>query len=250
MRYNQLPSRLGKEPLIDAIFEIRFDTDISAAEIMPGYLHAKLGGDVKIERLPVSQLPHEVRQKDPNLLSQPLVRITWGNQLLMVGDRSLGVACLLPYPGWAKFREVILRVVGLLAESGIARSVERYSLKYVDMLSLQPGDVVSDWVSLNVSVGDTVLKAQPFQFHMEIATGDYFHGLLVGSPAQALGIDGVVRQGMVISVDTVAVGAMPDLASLIGQLPKRIDEIHASNKQMFFDCLTDNAIRKLEPEYV
>lgn len=249
MLHKQLPSRLGKEPLIDAVFEIRFDTGISAAEIMPGYLHAKLGGEVKIERLPVSQLPLEIRQKDPNLANQPLVRITWENQLLIVGDRSLAVAPLMPYPGWAKFREVILRVVGLLAEAGIVRSLERYSLKYVDMLSVQAGDTVGDWVNLKVAVGDIELKAQPFQIHMEIASEKYVNALLVGSPAQAHGLDGVVRQGMIISVDTMAVDAIPELSVLIEQLPERIDDIHACNKQMFFDCLTSEAIKKLDPEY-
>jgi uncharacterized protein (TIGR04255 family) len=250
MLHKQLPSRLGKEPLIDSVFEIRFDTEISAAEIMPGYLHAKLGGDVKIERLPVSQLPQELRQKDPNLANQPLVRIMWEKQMLMVGDRSLAVGCLMPYPGWSKFHEVILKVVGLLADAGIVRSLARYSLKYVDMLTVQPGDTVSDWVNLKAAVGDVELKAQPFQLHMEIASGDYFHVLLIGSPAQAHGIDGVVRQGMVISVDTIAIGALPDLPVLIQELPERIHAIHACNKQMFFDCLTADAIKKLDPEYV
>jgi uncharacterized protein (TIGR04255 family) len=249
MRNRQLPSKLGKEPLIDAVFEIRFDAVISAAEIMPGHLHVKLGGDVKIERLPVSQLPPEVRQQDPNLANQPLVRINWENQLFMVGDRSLAVACLFPYPGWTKFREVILKVVGYLAESGIVRSVERYSIKYVDMLLLQPNDRVGDWVNLNVSVGDAVLTAQPFQLHMEIASGNYIHGLLLGSPAQARGLDGVTKQGMIISVDTVSNREIPDLTELVTQLPNRIDEIHTCNKQMFFDCLTDAGIEKLEPEY-
>jgi uncharacterized protein (TIGR04255 family) len=249
MLHKQLPSRLGKEPIIDAVFEIRFDTSISAAEIMPGYLHSKLGGDVKIERLPVSQLPLEIRQKDPNLANQPLVRITWENQLLIVGDRTLAVGCLLPYPGWARFQTVILKVIGLLAEASIVRSVERYSLKYVDMLSVQDGDTVGDWVSLDVAVGDIKLTSQAFQFHMEIQAGDFVHGLLVGSPAQAQGMDGSVRNGMVISVDTIASRAMPNLQELVVQLPERINEIHLSNKQMFFDCLTVDGIKKLEPEY-
>jgi hypothetical protein len=84
---------------------------------------------------------------------------------------------------------------------------------------------------------------------MEIASGNYIHGLLLGSPAQARGLDGVTKQGMIISVDTVSNREIPDLTELVTQLPNRIDEIHTCNKQMFFDCLTDGGIEKLEPEY-
>jgi uncharacterized protein (TIGR04255 family) len=247
--HQKLPDRLGKEPLIDAVFELRFDCAISAAEIMPGFLHAKLGGDVTIERLPVAQLPIEIRQNDPNLAGQPLVRITWANHLILVGDRSLAVGCLLPYPGWTKFREVILQIMNLLKESGIVRTLQRYSLKYVDMLSVQAGDSVSEWINLNVALGNVALSNQPFQMHMQIESGGYIHALLVGSPAQAQGVDGITREGMVISVDTMFLNGLPDFPTLIEQLRERVDDLHSSNKQVFFDCLTANAVEKLEPEY-
>lgn len=245
----QLPTRLGKEPLIDVVFEIRFEVGTSAAEILPGFLHAKLGGGVKIERLPVSQLPLEIRRTDVNLANQPLVRITWKNYLLMVGDNSLAVGCLLPYPGWTEFRETILKIVAFLAEASIVQSVQRYSLKYVDILPVQQGENVGDWINVKVTVGESELKSQPFQLHMEEATGKYRHLLQLAAPAQAHGIDGVIRAGMVVSVDTVVVDTMPPFSELIAELPARIDDIHSSNKQMFFDCLTVGAVQKLEPVY-
>jgi uncharacterized protein (TIGR04255 family) len=139
--------------------------------------------------------------------------------------------------------------MNLLKESGIVRTLQRYSLKYVDMLSVQAGDSVSEWINLNVALGNVALSNQPFQMHMQIESGGYIHALLVGSPAQAQGVDGITREGMVISVDTMFLNGLPDFPTLIEQLRERVDDLHSSNKQVFFDCLTANAVEKLEPEY-
>lgn len=67
MAAHQLPAKLKKEPLADAIFEIRFTSAIPGSNIIPGALASRLGtDDPKFERLPASDIPSRVRDMDPS----------------------------------------------------------------------------------------------------------------------------------------------------------------------------------------
>ena len=244
-----LPVRLGKEPLIDAVFEVRFDSSVSAADIMPGFLHTKLKGEVRIERLPIAALPVEVRRGDANLVNQPLVQIFWKNFILVLGDNSFAIACVLPYPGWKKFREVILEMMAFLDEAGIVKTVSRYSHKYVDILEVPPTASAVDWIDMNLVVGGHELTSQAFQVHLELATAPFVHAIHIAARAKAQPLNGAMREGMIVSIDSLIVEELPSFKELLKNFPDRLDRLHVENKQMFFDCLTDQAIVNLEPIY-
>src|SRR5215216_8126973 len=73
MTTQPLPTKLRKEPLVDAVFEIRFSASIPATSVLPGFFFAKLGTPQwKVDRLPVADLPSQIRSADPNLRYQPL----------------------------------------------------------------------------------------------------------------------------------------------------------------------------------
>jgi hypothetical protein len=83
-----LPKKLKKEPLIDAIFEIRFLSDFQASEIIPGFLFSKLGGKKSVISLPAAQLPKTVREGDPNLKFSPTVQLDWEAFSIYIGDKN------------------------------------------------------------------------------------------------------------------------------------------------------------------
>ena len=104
-----LPTKLNKDPLVDAVFEIRLSSSMPASSVIPGILFDKLKPHPQIERLPASDIPSPIRALNPALQFQPLMRIHWNNSfLVLVGDVSLGLACKMPYPGWQSFKSHIL----------------------------------------------------------------------------------------------------------------------------------------------
>src|SRR6266849_8050173 len=130
----KLPKKLGREPLIEAIFEMRFKTPSPASNFLPGYLFTKLVGQKTIERLPAAELPEQMRSVDQNLRYAPLIRIRWGSYLVLIGDRNVGLACGVPYLGWHDFKPNILMLVRSLSQAEIIDSVERFSLRYTDII--------------------------------------------------------------------------------------------------------------------
>ena len=134
MKNDALPTKLAKEPMIDATCEVRFSSDVPASAVVPGMLFTKLGNVSNIEPLPASQLPVQIRSSDPQFEFAALSRLTWGNFLILVSDKSVAIGCKMPYPGWAVFREAIVKVVGLLSELPFITAIERHSINHTVLL--------------------------------------------------------------------------------------------------------------------
>jgi uncharacterized protein (TIGR04255 family) len=129
----ELPLKLGIEPLVDVIVEIRFKTDLPASTVLPGMLFNALSGPKSIERLPHAEIPAPIRHGNPELRYAPTIRVNWGQFFISVGDYSMSVACKLPYLGWAAFKPGVLQVMQVFTAAGFARSVERCAFKSTDV---------------------------------------------------------------------------------------------------------------------
>jgi uncharacterized protein (TIGR04255 family) len=243
-----LPKKLKKEPLIDAVFEVRFTSAFPAGNVLPGLLFVKLEGDKKIEQLPLSQLPHIMRDADPNLRFAPLSRLDWQQFYINVGDRSVSVGFKYPYPGWNGFKPAIVEIMNILKDADILKSVERYSLKYVDLLPANDLREQVSFVNFDVTLAGHKLEKEAFQIRLEIPRGDFTHAVQVVSSATATLPTGS-KQGLIVDVDTISNQQAISFNELLRGFPDKLEAIHQANKEMFFDCLKPQTITALEPEY-
>jgi len=244
-----LPKKLKKEPLIDAVFEVRFTSAFPAGSVLPGLLFGKLDGDKKIEQLPLSQIPQIMRDADQNLRFAPLSRLDWQQFYINVGDRSVSVGFKYPYPGWNSFKPAIIKVMDILKGADILKSVERYSLKYIDLLpATDLGEQVS-FVNLDVTLAGHKLENEAFQIRLEIPKDGFLHAVQVVSSATATLHTGESRQGLIVDVDTIANQQGISFEELLSGFPDKLEVIHQANKEVFFDCLKPQTITALEPEY-
>lgn len=245
-----LPKKLNKEPLIDAVFEIRFSSSIPASNILPGFLFAKIGQKKwQVESLPVSEIPSQMREVDQNLRYQPLKRIHWDNFLILVGDNSLGVGCKMPYAGWYKFKERIIKIVELLRDTEIVQTIERYSLKYVDLIEGKNLAELIGRINMALRVGDRMVKEEVFTIRVELPHRDFKNIIQIAAPVIAKLSDNYEKSGILIDVDTLCVHQTSDLGKFLNQLNDRLEAIHLTSKEMFFSCLTQETITYLEPIY-
>lgn len=245
----RLPTKLNKEPLIDAMFEMRFSCSTSASSIVPGYLFGKLDGEKSIERLPTDQLPRPILDSDPNLRFAPLVRLHWDNFIVSIGDRSLAVSCKMPYPGWKIFKPAILRVISELKEIGIVESVQRFSMKYIDLIPVAGIEEQVSAINGTVELGHHTLKGEVFSLRIELPQDDLLHAVQIVSSATANLPDGSAKEGLIVDIDTISNVDNQDFHTWIEKVADKLDSLHLSNKKMFFTCLRPSTIESLEPVY-
>ena len=245
----RLPIKLKREPLIDALFEMRFTGATSASSILPGVLFSNLPGEKTIERLPTEQVPKPIRDSDPNLRFAPIVRLHWDKFSISVGDRSLGVGCKMPYPGWETFKPAILKVVNVLKEIGVVHLIHRFSMKYIDLI---PANNLADQISAingTVVLGKHMLTQENFSLRMEIPEERMLHVVHVTSSATATMQDQSTLEGIIVDIDTIASLENLDFAHWLELLSAELESMHSANKAMFFECLRPETIASLEPVY-
>lgn len=246
-----LPIRLGKEPLVEAVCELRVSPTGALHSVLPGYLYATFREQVSsLEQLPAGAIPDAMRAQDPNLAFASVMRVTWRNYFVLIGPRSVAVACRLPYPGWQRFRADALELFRSVLQSALIRGIDRYSVKYVNFFPSPDAKRgftgMMDW---NLRIGPFPVGAEDTQVRVEIPDADLITVLTIASPAQVTPQNEPTKVGGVVDIDTICAHVTNDLVAFDSQLESRLDHIRRVNKQAFFDCLTQEAIDLMEPEY-
>lgn len=249
----RIPKALLADPIAEAIFEIRFSTKEPAAagDLLPGMLFPQLRKQFgEVISLPISQLPRVVRSQDPNLTYHPTNALLGSGKRLAFGDRVATLSFQRPYPGWPHVRPVINDVILALSGTDLISAVERISLKYVNVLTI--GKDGGDLSVLNVSLKLGSFDLQPagkllraeVQHRgcinvIQVMTGASLTMVIPKQPPTTL-------SGLVLDVDTIRMGPFDDPWR---QIPALVDEIHATEKEIFFGLLTDEAIERMRPLY-
>lgn len=245
----KLPKKLKKEPLVDAIFELRFSSKTPASSILPGILFSALPEEKVIEPLPAAQLPKQLRDADPNLQYAPVVRLLWKEFFILISDRSIAVACKIPYPGWSKFKDAIIPVIKVLGENSVMESIQRYSLKYVDLIPSNKLKEQGSLINFSASLGSHKLEKEVFQFRIEIPQDNYIHAIQIVSSAGLTLTDGTNKEGMVIDIDSICNVDNQRFDDFNKGFYEKLDKIHHENKLLFIKCLTPETLEYLEPTY-
>jgi len=245
----KLPSKLTKEPLVDATFELRFKSTTQASTLLPGMLISKLsspGDGIQVERMPAADMPIQIRESEPALRFAPLVKFTLGNFIIMIGDHSLAIGCVMPYQGWTTYKAMIKSVVMALQDAWYIQEVERHSIKYVDLIETDSLVEQVKAVAINLSIKNYHLTQENFQVRVEIPEGDHIKiiQLLTGAVLQG----GHQRSGAVIDVDIVRNLSL-SFEDYIKNLDTTLEDLHTLNKAGFFSCLTEETLNSLGPIY-
>lgn len=243
----ELPIKLEHEPLIEVIFEIRFQA-AAAAELLPGIFYSKIPGAV-IERLPLADLPVQIRQSNVGFANQAIIRIVWDNYLLMIGDGMLGLSMQRPYAGWTVFKAKIFEIIGILLDSHIVSQVNRFAIKYVDLFEGEDVRDLSNSLSIKMKVGTIDIGLLPYQLTSEFDADGYRHVLQMAAPASVSLPFGFEKTGLVFSIDTAIDALAISCETLVENLFNDLDLMHSANKKAFFSCLTSDLLKKLEPVY-
>ena len=247
----QLPIRLENEPLVDAICELRMEKAVPLADILPGILFHKLDPQPIIKRLPAAEIPQPLRANDPSLCYEPTQRLEWGHYVIAIGDHNVIISYKPPYPGWPDFKAKILEIVGLIADVNVAGKVERFSIKYVNLIEAPSLADQSAKINLTLHIGGLKkLNDNLININLHYAEGTTLHILTVITGANARMPDGQEASGVVVDIDSIENNVEPiPLNEFVQGLADRLEALRQSNKAYFFSCLKQKTIDEMGPTY-
>jgi len=241
----RVPVKLAQDLIVEAIFEIRFVGKVpSVSDLLPGLLYPRFRDRYQNpERLPFSEFPREIQEADPTFRYQPRLRIAGEQTAILLGDRSAIVNCPKPYIGWSKYRALILEVIGALHETDLITSVERYSVKYLNVI---PGPTFQEQlkaVNFSAHLGNYKLTEWPTSVRTEIKEDGLINIVEVQPNSVITNRQKESFRGLLVTVDTIAQGT----DNFWANPETNIDKIHTKEKEIFFDLLTRETIEKCGP---
>ena len=237
--------------MIEAIWQVQFQPveNQSIAEILPGVIFTTLRAEIpglQLKRLPAAEIPPIVAQHDPNLRFAAKYRIESPESpfIFQVGDQIVTVNCRKPDSGWARFKPQVLRLASLLDETGVIVRPQRHSIRYVDLLTLESPPSLSS-LRMALAIGDLEIQGRPLQLRVELSDEGCQHVLQVVTPAQ-INLPEGEETGTLIDLETVS-----ELkGNSLSELDEDLERIHVASKRLFFaQVLTQDAIKRMDPEY-
>jgi uncharacterized protein (TIGR04255 family) len=245
----KLPKILEREPLVDAVFEVRLNGPLTLADILPGFLFHDLEPKPTVKRLPAAEIPQPMRANDPELQFVPVLRLEWSDYIIAVGDRNFVISCRLPYPKWPKFKSAILDITGRIANVGISGQVERYSLKYVNLIEAATLAEQFSKIKMSITLGAIEVEADQVNLKVHRKEADVVHILSLITGASGKRADGKEMSGVVVDIDSIRNMEAPDFAAFAAELGPGLEELRQANKAKFFGCLTEATIEEMGPIY-
>lgn len=244
-----LPTSLENEPLVDALFEVRLSAGAPLADILPGILYQSITPRPELKRLPAAEVPQAIRASNPGLLFAPIQSLESEGFVISIGDRSITISCKMPYPKWPAFKQQILKTISLISETKIAGKVERYSVKYVNII---PGTTIAeqlDKIKLSLNIGGLEVKSDHVELKVHHQDEGNIHIITVISGAQAQLYDGSLRNGLILDIDSIVNIDPIDFSHFNSKLEESVDCLRQENKKKFFDCLTEEALGDMGAKY-
>ena len=249
MPVTKLPKTLEHEPLMDALFEVRMEASQALADILPGILFHKLSPAPSLTRLPAAEIPRPMRESDPALLYVPTQRLDWGKYVIAVGDRCVSISCKLPYPKWPSFKAKILEAITLISEIGIAGKVERFSVKYVNLIEAPTIEDQIAKIDFELRIGVLEIDNERIELKVHHVEESFVHILTIVTGARAKVADEPEKFGVVVDIDSICDTPSIPFDKFAVDLEPKLETLRQSNKMRFFGCLKQTTVDDMRPVY-
>lgn len=237
----ELPKIIDPCPIVEAIFEIRFTSSLPDDAIF-GTLYNHFKDEYpKFEQLPILQLPPAVRAQDPNLKNSPHYKAQIGNFILQIGPKVLSISNVENYVGWDLYSAKIFSIYKKLEESEIVNNIDRIGLRYINVLA-KTNIFNHSNVILSLK-GKVISRKTNITSELQYEKATCTLKITSDAEVQIGSNEKRMIKGSVIDIDTFIEG------SKIKDINQAIQDVHDTEKQLFFDILTDDFINTLNPKY-
>ena len=246
---DRVPVSLGTCPIVDAVIEIRFESNVIPQAVF-GIIYEKLRLRYpKAEQLPIAQIPGALLQQDQNLRFQAQYRLSNDKYLVQVGPEVLTISPIINnailYPGWSNYSNEIKEVLELVLLSGIVKVVSRIGIRYTNFF---PAEDILNQLRLSLAYNGKVIPFNETMLRTDLGEHEGFRNTLqVSNAASRFSAGSTVPElGSVIDVDTFRMGYEQ---SDVKSLTSLINTGHLVEKKVFWTLLKDELRERLQPNF-
>ena len=234
---DKLPIKIDPCPIIEAIFEIRFESSLPGDAIF-GIIYNQFKDEFQsVEQLPILQLPAAIRAQDPNLKFSPHYKIKKDNFIIQIGPNVFSLTNVKEYCGWERFSEKIINTYNKLSDLNLINRQLRTALRYINIF---PDINIFSSSNLGIQLNGKNLGDNKVNFTGEIPYEQGASNLKLINFAEAIYENQVIK-GSVVDIDTFV--ELNEFQSF----KEAIECAHETEKKLFFSLLDTEVLASLNP---
>ena len=248
MSQSPLPSKLSHDAIVEALVEVRCESD-EVPEVIIGRLsdfpewktYAK-------KRLAVSDIPAPIRDADANLKYQALMELRdeTGTRVIKIGTSVLSYHILgvEQYVGWEKFKPLLETAIRAIFEVVDGVTVRRIGLRYTNALSQERHYIEGvRSLSLVVTVADVPVD-EPLNLNYQVTHGSEHTSLTrIASPKFVKG-NPAPDSTAIVDIDVFTPGDFS--SSDMNEVMNWVELAHEFEKSDFFRLLPEDVVTRLK----
>lgn len=238
-----LPTSIHPDPILEAIFEVRFVPQVPPETVVGLVLAAVRDELPEMTALPFAQIPDVVRMQDPNLMYNATHIFRRDKFLLKAGPKVLTFSSLQPYPGWQTWWTRISELSERLAAQGIIEIAERVGLRYVNFFQ----SPILEHLNLDVHLIGQDVDQYSSLLKFELPDSGLIKTLQISNRIN-LQVDNQQRHGSIIDIDCLNAINLP-APSFFANIDNIAAHSHNKAKELFFGLLKPEFLRGFHPEY-
>lgn len=237
----QFPTSIHPCPIIEGIFEIKFNSRIPKPAIL-GMVYNQFKDEYPIvENLSASQLPVEIINSDPNFKYKAFHKLVGDHYIILVGFDVIAITINNTYRGWNDFKPKIVSFLQGINKIGLVESPVSAILRYINLFD---GDIYQN-INLDITLNNNTIVSNNAQVQFQLDHGDYIKSLQVSNNVNYSTASVSNRLGSIIDVSVSTFHH--DLIS--NRLEEVIEEMHTIEKDTFFQLLKTPFLQTLNPTY-
>lgn len=234
-----IPKSLTPSPVVEATVEIRFQSKFPP-DVIIGIVYS-IYQNLKLESLPILQIPVEIRRQDPNFKYKPTHKFMLGEYTVQIGGDVILLASPINYPGWSDYKSVLENLLQKLESIELIQQIDYISLKY---LSFFENCNIFDHIKINISFNQGKINNLGTALKTEIKNEDYINVLQVMNNVHLKNYK-TDADGSLIDIVCV----VPKNSLQIEKIGTVIDTAHNKEKELFFSLVDENYLKQFNPEY-
>lgn len=233
-----IPIKLEPTPIVSAVVEIKFISSVPSEAVF-GIMYPLLSKEYKkLNKLPVLQVPNDIRDRDPNLIFAPHYEFydEIKNLKILVGPRVIAIAFHKTenneYPGWTEYiQEEIISIYSKVFTSGFIERINRFAIRYTDFFKSN----VFEHTKYKVSSpeGGNLGLNEKIQFSRNFQEEEFSHNIVISNNAEFI-FNNKKEYGSIVDIDTYTENIDENFQNDYADI---LQKCHLLNKNKFFDIL-------------
>lgn len=229
----ELPKKLNPAPIVEAIVEIRFESDLSPENVIDKLL-IKFGEEYpKINDLPIVQFPAQMRDKDPQLRVLPVKQLIKDGKIIQIGGRVISFVNKQNYLGWGELKKSIKGMIEKLKKVGVATQYKRLGIRYLNTFNFN----ILDEINISfLNMGNQIID-EKIDFRLSLEQEPFQATINLSNNIRKI-VENKVSKGSLIDIDAFTENFHEDY------LLDLIEGAHSFEKKLFFALVKKETINK------